>query len=351
MVDQALRRAPALRPGQGDRRAAGRHEEPAGHRGAARRWSPARSRTRCARTAAEPTSEQVGSGGARAPPRGRRGRLPALRQRLQGIRGRRTTSGARSGLLTKTTAPKRPRAEPVAELLDDVPDRALAVYAHPDDPDVSCGGTLAAWAKAGCEVHVAHLHRRRQGDDRPGDATPVELAARRAAEAAEAGGVLGLAGQEFLGYPDGELADDAGFREALVAAVRRLRPDDGALPRSDRGLLRAGLLQPPRPPDHRLRRARRRRRRRPRCPTTSPRPARPTRSTTVLLSGTLEPDVWVDISGHGRRQGRGGGVSPEPVPRRRGMGRDRGAARRPRTPGAQAGVPFAEGFRRLRLGG
>ena len=35
-----------------------------------------------------------------------------------------------------------------------VPQRALAVYAHPDDPEVSAGGTIARWAAAGCEVHV-----------------------------------------------------------------------------------------------------------------------------------------------------------------------------------------------------
>ena len=33
--------------------------------------------------------------------------------------------------------------------LDDVPARALAVFAHPDDPEVSCGGTLARWAAPG----------------------------------------------------------------------------------------------------------------------------------------------------------------------------------------------------------
>ncbi len=38
--------------------------------------------------------------------------------------------------------------------LGPVPRRALAIYAHPDDPDVSCGGTLAKWAAAGSEVHV-----------------------------------------------------------------------------------------------------------------------------------------------------------------------------------------------------
>src|SRR5207302_1574733 len=42
----------------------------------------------------------------------------------------------------------------VAPLLEDVPSRALAVYAHPDDPEISCGGTLARWAGAGAEVHA-----------------------------------------------------------------------------------------------------------------------------------------------------------------------------------------------------
>ncbi|MFI5053549.1 MAG: PIG-L deacetylase family protein, partial [Acidimicrobiia bacterium] len=35
-----------------------------------------------------------------------------------------------------------------------VPTRALAVYAHPDDPEISAGGTLASWAAAGAEVWV-----------------------------------------------------------------------------------------------------------------------------------------------------------------------------------------------------
>ena len=38
--------------------------------------------------------------------------------------------------------------------MDDIPEVALAVYAHPDDADVACGGTLARWAKAGASVHL-----------------------------------------------------------------------------------------------------------------------------------------------------------------------------------------------------
>ena len=35
-----------------------------------------------------------------------------------------------------------------------IPGRALAVFAHPDDPEVGCGGTLARWTAGGCEVHL-----------------------------------------------------------------------------------------------------------------------------------------------------------------------------------------------------
>ena len=40
------------------------------------------------------------------------------------------------------------------ELEASAPASALAVFAHPDDPEVSCGGTLARWAAAGTELHV-----------------------------------------------------------------------------------------------------------------------------------------------------------------------------------------------------
>ena len=39
-------------------------------------------------------------------------------------------------------------------LLEETPAVALAIYAHPDDPAISCGGTLACWAAGGSTVHV-----------------------------------------------------------------------------------------------------------------------------------------------------------------------------------------------------
>ena len=35
-----------------------------------------------------------------------------------------------------------------------VPERALAIGAHPDDIELNAGATLAKWAAAGCEVSL-----------------------------------------------------------------------------------------------------------------------------------------------------------------------------------------------------
>ena len=59
----------------------------------------------------------------------------------------------------------------------EIPDRALAVYAHPDDPEISAGGTLAAWAEAGADVSVLITTQGDKGTQDP-DADQVELATR-----------------------------------------------------------------------------------------------------------------------------------------------------------------------------
>jgi LmbE family N-acetylglucosaminyl deacetylase len=111
----------------------------------------------------------------------------------------------------------------VSSLVADAPARALAVYAHPDDVEVGCGGTLAAWVRAGCEAHVVVVCRGDKGSTDPA-ADPEELAATRALEVAEAAGVLGLAGHRLLGCPDGEVERDLELRRRLVGLVRELRP-------------------------------------------------------------------------------------------------------------------------------
>jgi LmbE family N-acetylglucosaminyl deacetylase len=106
----------------------------------------------------------------------------------------------------------------------DVPARVLAVYGHPDDPEISAGGTLAGWADAGAEVHVVITTR---GDKGTTDASadPAALARLRLEETDAAARVLGLAGHHHLDYADGELDDDRELRRSLVRIIREVRPD------------------------------------------------------------------------------------------------------------------------------
>ncbi len=232
--------------------------------------------------------------------------------------------------------------------MTEVPKRALGIYAHPDDPDVSCGGTLARWAKAGCDVHVVLCTDGDKGSsDR--DIDPSALATQRAGEAAEAAAVLGLTSQELLHYPDGELVDDARFREQLVAVIRRICPEVVLCPDPTAVFFGQEYFNHR---DHRITGWA--------ClDAVSPAAALPHyfpdagpahQVGTVLLSGTLDPNAWVDISDtvdiksaavacHRSQFPDGGDWARTAV---RLSAEDAGKA---------VGVPFAEGFRRLRLGG
>ncbi|HEX2024280.1 MAG TPA: PIG-L deacetylase family protein, partial [Acidimicrobiales bacterium] len=179
------------------------------------------------------------------------------------------------------------------ELVEAVPGRALAVYAHPDDPEISCGGTLAAWAQAGCEIHVLTCTRGEKGSSDP-DVDREELARRRAGEIREAAAVLGLARHEELPLDDGELENCSEVRGLIVAAVRRVRPEvvicpdptavifgDTYFNHHDHrvvGWATLDAVAPAAANPHYFQEAG---------------PAHQVRS--VLLSGTLEPNVWVDV--------------------------------------------------------
>jgi len=107
---------------------------------------------------------------------------------------------------------------------DTTPERALAIYAHPDDPEISAGGTLARWADAGAEVHIVVTTRGDKGTNDP-DADTDALARLRVEESGAAARVLGVASHHHLEYADGELVDDHALRRELVRFVRRFRPE------------------------------------------------------------------------------------------------------------------------------
>ena len=111
-----------------------------------------------------------------------------------------------------------------ATLLEAPPASALAIYAHPDDPAISCGGTLASWASGGSTVHVVICTA---GDKGTTDATtdPGALERLRVVEAQRSSAVLGVSGTHFLGHLDGELENDSALRRELVQIIRELKPE------------------------------------------------------------------------------------------------------------------------------
>jgi LmbE family N-acetylglucosaminyl deacetylase len=107
---------------------------------------------------------------------------------------------------------------------EEIPERVIAVYAHPDDPEISAGGTLARWADGGAEVHIVVTTRGDKGTSDP-DADLDALVRTRVAETEAAGRVLGIAEHHHLEHPDGELDDDRELRRELVRLIRTVRPD------------------------------------------------------------------------------------------------------------------------------
>src|SRR5262250_1266324 len=110
------------------------------------------------------------------------------------------------------------------ELVTEIPERAMVVFAHPDDAEIGSGGVIAKWITAGCEVTYVLCTN---GDSGTADRslTPDQLAERRAREQRAAADFMGVKHLVMLGYPDGELEDTRAFLGDVVRALRRYRPD------------------------------------------------------------------------------------------------------------------------------
>ena len=109
------------------------------------------------------------------------------------------------------------------EIVTDVPDRAMVIFAHPDDAEIGSGGVVARWIAAGCEVTYVLCTNGAAGTaDR--SLAPAELAKRRAGEQRAAADFVGVKHVVMLGYPDGQLDDTRDFLGDVVRALRRYRP-------------------------------------------------------------------------------------------------------------------------------
>ena len=68
---------------------------------------------------------------------------------------------------------------------------ALVIFAHPDDAEFMCGGTIAAWSKEGTDVHYCIVTDGSAGSNEPG-VTRGGLIPIREAEQRAAAEVLGV---------------------------------------------------------------------------------------------------------------------------------------------------------------
>ena len=179
---------------------------------------------------------------------------------------------------------------------------------------------------------------------------PDELALRRAKEGEASSRVLGVASREQLGFDDGEIDDPTALRRQLVGVIRRRRPevvvcpDPTAVFFGDRyynhrdhrmvGWATLDAVSPDAGHPHYMSEA-----------------GPVHRVATVLLSGTLEPNAWVDVDVEGALETKIQALlchasqieGPEEWVRTV-------VRERLEEGGRAAGVGHAEGFRRLTLG-
>ena len=111
------------------------------------------------------------------------------------------------------------------EIITEPPRSAMVVTPHPDDAEGGCGATMAKWIKeAGTEFVVVMCTN---GDKGTGDREmePARLAKIREKEQRNASAHLGVKDVVFLAHPDGTLNDTMEFRSQVVREIRRHKPE------------------------------------------------------------------------------------------------------------------------------
>lgn len=98
----------------------------------------------------------------------------------------------------------------------------LAIAAHPDDVELTCGGTLIKMVQLGYKTGILDLTRGEMGTR----GTP-EI---RLQEAQRAGEIMGVAVRANLGLPDARLEVSEEYKLAVAAKIREWQPHTVILP-------------------------------------------------------------------------------------------------------------------------
>ncbi len=111
---------------------------------------------------------------------------------------------------------------PSAPGTDALPADVLAIAAHRDDVEQTCGGTLLRMAARGLRTAILDLTQ--------GESGTRGTAEDRAREAAEAARLLGVGWRQALDLPDGAIENTLENRKKIVRILRQVRPRVVILP-------------------------------------------------------------------------------------------------------------------------
>lgn len=105
-----------------------------------------------------------------------------------------------------------------------IPERAMFIYAHPDDIEFSAGGTAAKWAKYGADLYFVLITDGNVGSHEAGMTTDRLIETRRSEQRAAAK-IIGAKECIFLGFQDGLLEPTLDLRKQLVRLIRKYKPN------------------------------------------------------------------------------------------------------------------------------
>lgn len=105
--------------------------------------------------------------------------------------------------------------------MSEAPLRILVIGAHPDDCEVTCGGTATLYRQAG---HVVKFVSMTNGESGHHEISGDELISIRRAEAKAAADTVGIE-SEVLDFRDGQLQPTVEARNVLIRMIRQFNPD------------------------------------------------------------------------------------------------------------------------------
>jgi LmbE family N-acetylglucosaminyl deacetylase len=103
-------------------------------------------------------------------------------------------------------------------------ERALVVFAHPDDAEFGSAGTSARMTSEGKQVYYVVVTDGSKGSSDP-EMTPQKLIETRKREQCDAARIVGVSEVSFLDFEDGMLLPTIELRKAITACIRHYRPD------------------------------------------------------------------------------------------------------------------------------